>query len=91
VPRVATDAAAKIGRNIAELRQAVSLTQDQVAAATGIDSSNIRAYENGRAMPNIQSLLRIASALGAEPSDLLENVTLEMFGHRSHDGRRRAG
>ena len=91
MPRVATDAAAKIGRNIAELRQAVSLTQDQVAAATGIDSSNIRAYENGRAMPNIQSLLRIASALGAEPSDLLENVTLEMFGHRSHDGRRRAG
>ncbi len=91
MPRVATDAAAQIGRNVVKIRQAVGLTQDEVAAASGIDSSNIRAYEHGRAMPSIQSLLRIASALGAVPGELLEDVTLDMFGTPSHDGRRRAG
>ncbi|WP_141381081.1 helix-turn-helix domain-containing protein [Microbacterium lacticum] len=27
------------------------MTHDQLAAATGIDSANIRSYESGRAMP----------------------------------------
>jgi transcriptional regulator with XRE-family HTH domain len=66
------------------------LTQDELAAASGIDSSNIRAYENGRALPNLHSLLRIAGALGIEVSALLDGLTLEMFPVSPNDGRRRA-
>jgi transcriptional regulator with XRE-family HTH domain len=69
----------------------VGLTQDQLAANTGIDSSNLRAYESGRAMPNIHSLVRIAYGLGIPPGDLLDGLTLELFGAPGHDRRRRAG
>ncbi|MDM4762464.1 helix-turn-helix transcriptional regulator [Galbitalea sp. SE-J8] len=62
----------------------------QLAAATDIDSSNIRAYEGGRGMPNVHSLVRIAAALGVEPGDLLEGLDLAMFIPRAQDGRRRS-
>jgi len=55
------------------------MTQDQLAAGSGIDSSNIRAYENGRNMPNLYSLMRLAQALSVEPGELLIGLTLEMF------------
>jgi transcriptional regulator with XRE-family HTH domain len=67
------------------------MTQDELAAATGIDSSNIRAYENGRAMPSVQSLVRIAYALGVDPGVLLDGLLPELFALSADDGRRRAG
>lgn len=56
-----------------------TLTQDQLAVRAGIDSSNIRSYEGGRAMPSIHTLMRIADALDADPASLLEGLTLEHF------------
>jgi len=55
------------------------MTVDQLAAATGIDSSNIRAYESGRALTSLQSLVRIAEALEVEPAQLLEGIDSGMF------------
>jgi transcriptional regulator with XRE-family HTH domain len=79
-----------VGRRIVENRLRVALTQDQLAAGSGIDSSNIRAYESGRAMPSIHSLVRIAVALGLEPGTLLEGLTPELFIVDPKDGRRRS-
>jgi transcriptional regulator with XRE-family HTH domain len=79
VPRVASDAADHIGRLIASHRHQTGMTQDQLAAASGIDSSNIRAYGNGRATPNLFTLARISDALGVEPGVLLLGLTPEMF------------
>lgn len=90
VPRVPSDAAAHIGRLMAEHRRRRTLTQDEVAAATSIDSSNIRAYESGRSMPSVFSLVRIAEALDVAAGDLLEGVTSDMFAVRADDRRRRA-
>jgi transcriptional regulator with XRE-family HTH domain len=90
MPRVASDAAAHIGGLIAAHRQRLGMTQDQVAVFSGIDSSNVRAYESGRSTPNIQSLVRIAKALGVNPGELLEGVEPEMFVVRLDDRRRRA-
>ena len=73
-------AAAHIGRLIAEQRKRTGITQDQLAATSSIDSSNIRAYENGRSMPSIHTLLRIATGLDVEPSALLRGLTLDLFG-----------
>jgi transcriptional regulator with XRE-family HTH domain len=87
MPRVASDAAAHIGRRMAEGRRQAALTQDEVAAATGIDSSNIRAYENGRSMPSVHSLVRIAFALGLKPGWLLDEITPDLFGAAESDGR----
>lgn len=57
----------------------MAMTQDQLAAASGIDSSNIRAYENGRSTPSIHSLVRLADALAIEPGALLQGLTLQHF------------
>ena len=67
------------------------MTQDQLAAESGIDSSNIRAYENGRAMPNLYTLARLSSSLGVEPGALLAGLTPEMFPSSDREGRQRAG
>lgn len=56
------------------------MTQDELAATSGIDSANIRAYEKGRSMPSIHTLFRIADGLGVDPSMLLDGLTLELFG-----------
>lgn len=90
MPRVTSDAAVYIGTRVADERRRMGMTQDELAAASGIDSSNIRAYEKGRAMPSIHTLLRIAVALGLEPSMLLDGLTLERFVKikTSHDEER---
>lgn len=90
MPRVPSPAAAHIGGLIAKQRTRRGMTQDQLAAASGIDSSNIRAYEGGRAMPNLFSLLRIATALDAEVASLMAGLELEMFPVPENDARRRS-
>jgi len=65
------------------------MTQDELAAGSGIDSSNIRAYENGRAMPSLHSLVRIAAAVNLEPGALIQGLTAELFTVPTVDGRRR--
>ncbi|MTE24262.1 helix-turn-helix domain-containing protein [Microbacterium sp. ZXX196] len=79
MPRVPSSAAAHVGAKIAEFRKRNVMTQDQLAVASRIDSSNIRSYESGRAMMNVHSLVRIAEALGVEPGEILDGVTAEMF------------
>lgn len=88
VPRIPSAAAALIGGHIAEHRRRQGMTQDQLAVASDIDSSNIRSYESGRALMNVFSLVRIAEALGLAPGDLLEGVTSDMFATNRNDGRR---
>jgi transcriptional regulator with XRE-family HTH domain len=89
VPRVPSAAAEHIGRRIADARRSYTLTQDQLAVRTNIDSSNIRGYESGRAMPSIHTLIRIAVALDTDPGFFLEGLTLAQFG-TADDGRDRA-
>lgn len=91
MPRVPSPAAAHIGAHIARYRSGLGRTQDRLAADTDIDSSNIRAYESGRAMPSVHTLMRIADALGVMPADLLAGLDLSMFPVTENDGRRRAG
>ena len=88
VPRVPSPAAAVIGENIREARAAKEWTQDQLAAETGIDSSNIRAYESGRSLTNLHSLVRISAALAIDPGTLLKGLTPDLFLTREDDARR---
>lgn len=64
---------------ISAVRKSRSMTVDQLAVASRIDSSNIRGYEAGRGLMNVQSLVRIAEALGVDAGELLSGVTSEMF------------
>lgn len=79
MPRVSTPTAILVGSHISRIRKSRCMTVDQLAVASGIDSSNVRSYEAGRAMMNLRSLVRIAEALGVSPGDLLEGVSSELF------------
>ncbi|PKI89869.1 XRE family transcriptional regulator [Actinomycetales bacterium SN12] len=78
--RTSSAAAAHIGSLISAERKKRSMSVDELAVASKIDSSNIRGYEAGRATMNVHSLVRIAEALGVDAGVLLEGVSSEMFG-----------
>lgn len=52
------------GTKIKEIRKQKGLTQKQLGDLCGIADSNIRKYENGKQNPKIETLQKIADALG---------------------------
>jgi transcriptional regulator with XRE-family HTH domain len=52
------------GRRLAQLREALNMTQDQFAAALGIDSRRLSGWELGRNAPDILILGKHAQMLG---------------------------
>lgn len=76
-----------IGRNIKMVRSEKGMTQHDVYKATGISTSQLSSYENGKQMIGLVTLAKIAVALGTSidrlyfgtPSEALLNET-EDFG-----------
>ncbi len=62
-----------IGRRIRQLRNKNDLTLQALADRTGLSVSMLSLLERGKTGPSIGTLVVIASALGAQMSDLLEN------------------
>jgi len=65
---------ADIGGRMRSLRQALKLTQAQVAEMAGIDASFYGQLERGANVPSVRTLLAVADALKAEPADLLPSA-----------------
>lgn len=59
------------GRDIKLIRQQKGMTQAQLAAAVGTTSQNISQYERGVRNPKIETLQRIAAALGEDITALI--------------------
>ncbi|MFE2941059.1 helix-turn-helix transcriptional regulator [Streptomyces sp. NPDC059255] len=60
-----------LGHRIATRRAAVQMSQDDLAARTGVERRTIQRYENGRRDPRYADLLLIADALGVPIEDLV--------------------
>ncbi|MFT6865629.1 MAG: transcriptional regulator with XRE-family HTH domain [Cyclobacteriaceae bacterium] len=60
-----------IAENIKYLRKRAGQTQEQFANEVGIKRSLVGAYEEGRAEPRLQTLLRIAKVLGVSSEHLI--------------------
>jgi len=60
-----------IGAAIRDARRAAGMTQQQLAAATGLPQPNISAYERGAKFAGVETLRRIGAALGADYKSLL--------------------
>lgn len=54
----------EIGRRIRAARIRAGLTQEEAAAATGIDWRRWQRIENGTVNPTVRTLSRVATALG---------------------------
>ena len=76
MPRVSSVAAVKVGELLHAARETAGYSQRDLDELTGIDTSNISKYERGIALPNLGSLIRLASALGVSPAALIEGVSV---------------
>jgi len=61
----------EIGQRIVELRKGKSLSQEDLAGATGIDRSFLSEIENGHKNISINTLYRLAEALDVKAAYLL--------------------
>lgn len=64
---------AKLGARLRELRVSAGLTQAEVARRTGIHRPNIARVEAGRHTPSLETLSRLASAIGVPTTSVLSN------------------
>ncbi|MCS6798519.1 MAG: helix-turn-helix domain-containing protein [Myxococcota bacterium] len=69
--RVVLDGAA-IAARIRALRLAAGLTQKELAARAGMKRPNLVRVESGRHTPSLDTILRLAAAIGVAPARVLE-------------------
>ena len=60
------------GARVRELREQLGLTQVELADKADMYQPDLCDLEKGRHSPTLETVGRIASALGVEPSDLLQ-------------------
>ncbi|EGW36443.1 helix-turn-helix transcriptional regulator [Desulfosporosinus sp. OT] len=60
-----------LGANIANYRKLKRLTQSDLARVTGVSKGFISAIEEGRKVPRIKTLARIAECMGVNLETLL--------------------
>lgn len=63
----------KLGKRIRELRLAAGLTQAELARRTGIHRPNIARVEAGRHTPSLETLARLAQAIGVPTTRVLDD------------------
>lgn len=68
------DARRAIGRRIAEAREAVGMSQEDLAERVGVRSATISRYERGAFQPRLDKLAPLASALGTSADWLFRGV-----------------
>ena len=61
-----------LAKNLRRLRLAKGLSQDALAVDAGVFQKLISGIENGRANPELDTLGKIATALGVHPRELLD-------------------
>lgn len=61
-----------VGRNLARIRRAQGLTQEQLQERSGFSQQYLSGLERGRRNPTVVTLYELAQALGVSPLDLLQ-------------------
>lgn len=60
-----------IGRHIAESRKKNTLTQEQLASALHVTRQTVSSWENGRTLPDVETLAQVATALNVSVEELI--------------------
>lgn len=64
----------RFASNLRRLRAAAGQSQEDLAFRAGMHRTQISLLEGGERMPRIETLVKLAGALGATPNDLLEGI-----------------
>lgn len=60
-----------LGESIRAHREALSISQEELAKMCFVSRQTISSWENGKTLPDVQSLTLLADAFGIEPDELL--------------------
>lgn len=63
--------AERFGSRLRELRLAAALTQEALAERAGLPHTHVSAMERGLKLPNLMTMLRLASALDCKVTKLV--------------------
>lgn len=77
--------ALSIGRNIQSVRKEMGMTQRVVAEAAGISISQLSSYENGKQMPGLVTLGKLAVAMNSSLDRLYFGSPSEAFLNETED------
>ena len=66
-----------VGKSIAYLRKQKQLTQQGLAAAVNVSNQAVSKWENGVALPDMQTMLALSRLFGVSMEDLLSGAVLE--------------
>jgi XRE family transcriptional regulator, regulator of sulfur utilization len=66
--------ATSIGANVRQARTAAGLTQKRVADGCEMDVSYISGIENGRTLPSLKTIVKIAGVTGVTIEDLVKGL-----------------
>jgi transcriptional regulator with XRE-family HTH domain len=67
------DLPTQFGERVRELRKAGGLSQDKLADRAGLDRTHISLIERGQRSVRLETIQKLAEALGVEPADLLKS------------------
>ncbi len=65
-----------VGEKIKSIRKLKKISQQELGNMLGVSQAMIAQYENGKRIPKIETLIKIAEALECEVSDIDENITV---------------
>ena len=63
-----------VGEKIKSIRKIKKISQQELGNMLGVSQAMIAQYENGKRIPKIETLIKIAEALDCEVSDINENI-----------------
>ena len=84
--RIAFVVAEAFAQNLHRLRREVGLNQERLAERAVLHRTEISLLERARRVPRIDTVLRIAGALEAEPGELLTGIRWMPVLRASFDG-----
>lgn len=69
-----SDPAAHFGANLRRLRRRAALNQEQLGRLAAVHRTEIGLLENGRRVPRIDTVVKLAASLEVTPNDLLDGI-----------------
>lgn len=67
-----------VGQVLQEYRGRSGLSQEVLSGLAGLDRTHYSKIERGQRMPTIETLFKIAQAIGVCPSDIIKSIEEEV-------------
>lgn len=84
VPKIHSPAALEIGRRLRNARHRIGISLEDLGELAEVSWTTIGKIERGVQSPAAETLVRIATALEADPGQFLSGLTSEHYGRKVH-------